>query len=204
MPVRVHVHGLTRPQDAEAAAAAGAAAFGCFFWPQSNSSVSVSQAKEIVSVLPPEALTYGMFVDAVSTVVERTLEQTGIKMALFAGSEDPDYCRRFAGRYSKVIRVRSLHSLDQMARYECPFYVLDGDPAVHTGVREVPFDFVLARRAKRWGKIVVSGGLNLENVEAVVRNTRPWAAEVSSGVESVQGIKDPSKLRRFIEICQSA
>lgn len=204
MPVRVHVNGLTRPQDAELAYQAGADGFGIFFWPQSNSSVGIPEAKEIVAALPSDTLTIGMFVNAVSRVVERTLEQTGIKMALFAGGEDPDYCRHFADRHSKVIRVRNLASLDQMTRYECPFFVLDGDPAVHTGVREVPFDFILARRAKRWGNVVVSGGLNLDNVESVAKNIRPWGVEVSTGVESVQGVKDPDKLRRFIEICRSA
>lgn len=202
MPVRVHVNGLTRPEDAELAAACGADAFGIFFWPQSSSSVSVSQAREIVSALPADALTIGMFVDAVGRTVERTLSQTGIKMALLAGSEDPEYCRRFRGRCAKVIRVRSLASLEQMAHYECSFFVLDGDPAVHSGVREVPFDFVLARRAKRWGKVVVSGGLTTENVASVIRTTRPWGVEISSGVESAQGMKDPYKLERFIEICR--
>ena len=149
-------------------------------------------------------MTIGMFVDAVARTVERTLEQSGTKIALFAGGEDPDYCKRFAGRFAKVIRVRGIPSLEQLSTYDCPFYVLDGDPAVHAGVREVPFDFMLARRAKRWGKVVVSGGLTIDNVVSVVQTARPWAVEVSTGVESGQGMKDPRKLQRFIEACKSA
>jgi phosphoribosylanthranilate isomerase len=204
MPVRVHLNGLTRPEDAEKAAALGVDAFGIFFWPQSSSSVSVTQAREIVSAVPDDALTIAMFVDAVGRTVERTLSQAGIKMALFAGSEDPDYCRRFSGRCSKVIRVRSSASLEQMALYECAFFVLDGDPAVHAGAREVSFDFLLARSAKRWGKVVISGGLNTQNVASVIRTTRPWGVEISAGVESAQGIKDIDRLERFIDICRSA
>jgi phosphoribosylanthranilate isomerase len=204
MTVRVHINGLTRPEDASAAAEAGADAFGVFFWRQSRSSVSVPQAKEIVDALPPDALTIGMFVDAVSRTVDRTLEQTGVKMALFAGGEDPDYCAQFSGRYARVIRVKNIASLDEILRYDCPFHVLDGDPAVQAGVREIPFDLVLARRAKRFGNVVISGGLTPENVAKAVASCRPWGVEVSSGVESVQGIKDPRKLERFIEACRSA
>ena len=189
MPVRVHINGLTRPQDAEAAAAAGADAFGLFFWPPSSNSVTVARAREIVGALPPDALTFGMFVDAMARVVERTLEQTGMSFALFAGNEDPEYCRLFTDRYAKVIRVRSLASLDEMARFDCPFFVLDGDPAVQVGVREIPFELVLARRAKRQGRVAISGGLTLETVADAVRVCRPWAVEVSAGVESTPGVK---------------
>lgn len=204
MTVRVHVSGLTRPEDAVAAAAAGADAFGLVFWRLSSSSVSIEQAKEIVAALPRDALVIGTFVDAVGRTVERTLEQTGVKMALFAGSEDPDYCKPFAGRYVKVIRVRHLASLEAIAAYDCPFFVLDGDPAVHAGVREVPFDILLARRAKRQGKVVVSGGLTIDTVAETIRQCRPWGVEVSAGVEAAQGLKDAAKLARFIELARSA
>lgn len=203
MPVRVHVNGLTRPEDAEAAAAAGVDAFGLLFWRQSSSSVSIARAKEIVAALPPDALTIGMFVDAVARTVERTLDQTGITMALFAGGEDPDYCKDFAGRYSKVIRARNLASLEKIASYECPFFVLDGDP-VHAGAREIPFDMTLARRAKRQGNVVISGGLDAESVAESIKACRPWGVEVSSAVEAAQGIKDARKLQRFVEACRAA
>lgn len=203
MTVRVYINGLTRVEDALAAAEAGADAFGVFFWRPSRSSVTIATAKEIADALPADALTIGMFVDAVARTVERTLEQTGIKMALFAGGEDPDYCARFAGRYSRVIRVKDLASIEEISRYDCPFHVLDGDPAVQAGTRELSFDLVLARRAKRKSNIVISGGLNPENVKKAVESCRPWGVEVSSGVESVQGIKAPDKMRRFIEACRS-
>lgn len=203
MTVRVHINGITRPEDAVLAVEAGADAFGVFFWPPSTSSVSIPQAKAIVDALPRDALTIGMFVDAVARTVERTLEQTGIKMALFAGGETPEYCARFEGRYSRVIRVKNLASIDEIARYDCPFYVLDGDPAVQAGTRELRFDLVLARRAKRKGNIVISGGLTPENVKKAAESCRPWGVEVSSGVEAVQGIKDPGKLKRFVEACRS-
>lgn len=203
MPVRVHVNGLTRPEDAEAAASAGADAFGLLFWRQSSSSVTIARAKEIVAALPKDALTIGMFVDAVARTVERTLDQTGIMMALFAGGEDPEYCKGFAGRYSKVIRARNLASLEKIALYECPFFVLDGDP-VHAGAREIPFDMTLARRAKRQGNVVISGGLDSESVADSIKACRPWGVEVSSSVEAAQGIKDARKLQRFVEACRAA
>lgn len=203
MTVRVHINGLTRPEDAEAAAEAGADAFGLFFWRQSTSAVSIPQAREILAALPSNALTIGMFADAVARSVARTLEQTGVKLALFAGGEAPAYCEPFAGRYVKVIRVKNLSSIDEIDRYDCPFYVLDGDPAVQPGVRELPFDLVLARRAKRKGNIVISGGLTPENVVEAVKACRPWGVEVSSGVESAQGLKDRDKLRRFIDAVKS-
>ena len=204
MTVRVHIAGLTRPEDAALAAAAGADAFGVSFWPQSTSSVDIPRAREIVAALPANAMTTGMFVDAVASVVEKTLEGTGIKLALFAGAEDPAYCRRFAGRYVKVVRVRALPDLEEMSRFDCPFFVLDGDPVVSPGVRDIPFDMNLARRAKRLGKVVVAGGLTIDTVAAAVSAGRPWGVEVSSAVESVQGIKCPDRLRRFIEAAKTA
>ena len=203
MPVRVHINGLTRPEDAAAAAAAGVEGFGIFFWPQSSSSVTIAQAQAIVAALPPDALTMGLFVDAMARVVDRTLERTGIALPVFAGSEDEEYCRPFAGRYAKVIRLRSLASLENFSRFDCPFFVLDGEPAVQGGAREIPFDFNLARRARRLGRIVVSGGINLDNVTEVITTCRPWAVEVSAGVESSQGIKDARKIQRLVEICKS-
>jgi phosphoribosylanthranilate isomerase len=204
MTVRVHINGLTRPEDAEMAAAAGVEAFGLFFWRISSSAVTIPRAKEIVAALPRDALTIGMFADAVARTVERTLDQTGIKLALFAGNEDPDYCRLFAGRYVRVIRVKSLASLDALDVYECPFYVLDGDATMHQGARELPFDLMLARRAKRQGNVVIAGGLTPENVGDAVRACRPYGVEVSSGVESAQGVKDAAKLRRFVEAVRKA
>jgi phosphoribosylanthranilate isomerase len=204
MPIRVHISGLTRPEDAGAAAAAGADAFGLVFWRQSSSSVSVEQAREIVAALPKGAMVIGSFVDAVPRTVERTLEQAGLTLALFAGDEDPDYCKPFAGRYVKVIRVRNMASLEAIEGYECPFFVLDGDPAVHAGVREVPFDVLLSRRAKRQGKVVISGGLTHDTVTDAIRSCRPWGVEVSACVEAAQGIKDAAKLARFVALCRSA
>lgn len=204
MSLRVHVAGITRPEDAAAAAAAGADAFGISFWPQATSSIDVERAREIVAALPREALVYGMFVDAVASVVERTLERTGVGLALFAGNEDPEYCRPFAGRYVKVVRVKDLASLEGMTRYECPFYVLDGDPAVHVGGREVSFDLNLARRAKRHGNVVLAGGLTADTVAAAIRVARPYGVEVSSAVETTLGIKDPRRLRRFVEAAKAA
>jgi phosphoribosylanthranilate isomerase len=204
MPVRIHVNGLTRPEDAAAAASAGADAFGLLFWRQSSSSVSIARAQEIVAALPHDALTIGMFVDAVARTVERTLDQTGIKMALFAGGEDPEYCKGFEGRYAKVIRVRNIASLEAISSYDCPFYVLDGDPAVHAGAREIPFELSLARRAKRQGNVVISGGLDAESVAEAIKACRPWGVEVSSAVEAAQGIKDARKLQRFIDACRNA
>ncbi len=204
MAVRVHIAGLTRPEDAAAAAAAGADAFGISFWPQATSSVDVERAQEIVAALPRDAFVYGMFVDAVASVVERTLERTGVALALFAGTETPEYCRPFVGKYARVVRVKDLASLEVMSRYECPFYVLDGDPAVQGGGREVAFDLNLARRAKRQGKVVLSGGLTVDSVAAAVRVARPYGVEVSAGVESTLGVKDPRRLRRFIEAAKGA
>jgi phosphoribosylanthranilate isomerase len=149
-------------------------------------------------------LVYGMFVDAVASVVEKTLDGSGITYALFAGAEDPDYCRRFAGRYIKVVRVKSLASLEEMTRFECPFYVLDGDAAVQSGVREIRIDPTLARRAKKHGKVVMAGGLTADNVAAAVRAARPWGVEVSAGVEAGQGVKDPARMRKFIEAAKNA
>jgi len=204
MTARVHIVGLTRPEDAAAAAEAGADGFGVSFWPLSTSSIDVARACEIVAALPRDALTMGMFVDAVPRVVERTLEKTGIQLAVFAGTEDPAYCRGFEGRYVKVVRVRDLASIEQIKEHACPFFVLDGDAAVHPGVREIPFDLNLARRAKRLGKVVVAGGLTAETVGSAVRAARPYGVEVSAGVESAPGVKELRLLRRFLEAAKVA
>jgi phosphoribosylanthranilate isomerase len=203
--VAVKICGITRVEDALAAARAGAHAVGFVFHPPSARCVEPDAAAALVRALPPFVTAVGLFVDAEPERVRRTAARARIGLLQFHGDETPAYCRQFGLPYLKAVRVRPGMNLLQYAHdfHDAAGLLLDAYVEGVPGGTGATFDWDLIPRALPL-PVVLSGGLTPENVAEAVRRVRPWAVDVSSGVESAKGIKDAAKIAAFISGARNA
>lgn len=196
---RVKICGITRPEDALVAVEAGADALGLVFYPPSPRCVSLAQAEAIIESLPPFVSVVGLFVNAEAGEIAEAVRRLSLDLIQFHGSECPDDCAGFGRPYIKAIRVREDTDLPaERTRYrQARALLLDTyRPGVPGGTGE-RFDWSLIPSALA-GEVVLAGGLDAENIESAIRQVRPYAVDVSGGVEAAKGIKDPAKLRAFM------
>ena len=205
MTTAVKICGITRPEDALAAARAGAHATGLVFYAGSPRHVAPARAAEIIRVLPPFVTVVGLFVDPQAEEVRATLAQAPVGLLQFHGAEAPAFCRQFKRPYLKAVRVKPGVDLLQYARdyHDAKALLLDNFvEGLHGGSGTV-FDWSLIPRGLPL-PVILSGGLTPENVMDAVRRVRPSAVDVSSGVESAKGIKDAAKIAAFIKGVRNA
>lgn len=205
MTTAVKICGITRVDDALAAARLGAHALGFVFYGKSARNVAPRRAAEIVRELPPFVSAVGLFVNADVHEVENVLAQVQLDLLQFHGEETPHYCAAFRVPYIKAVRVRAGLDLLQYAHTYCTARGLLLDAfleGTHGGTGTV-FDWTLIPD-KVTLPVVLSGGLNAENVCEAIRCVRPWAVDVSSGVEISPGIKDARKLADFFQGVRNA
>ena len=205
MATAVKICGITRPEDALAAARAGAHAIGLVFYAKSPRHVTPARAAEIIRVLPPFVTTVALFVDAQAEEVRSTLAEAPVGLLQFHGAETPEFCRRFKRPYIKPVRVKPGVDLLQYARdyHDAKALLLDNYVEGLHGGSGVAFDWSLIPRGLPL-PVILSGGLTPENVMEAVRRVRPSAVDVSSGVESAKGVKDAAKMAAFIKGVRNA
>lgn len=205
MPTRVKICGITRVEDAKAAANAGADAIGLVFDRRSPRCVEIERAAAIARELPPFVTLVGLFVDATSARVEEVLRDVRLTLLQFHGDEAPEQCSRYGRPYIKAIRMRDGVDLThEAARYaDASGLLLDSFVADQAGGSGTTFDW--GRVPRDLSKpIVLAGGLTVDNVRDAIRRVRPAAVDVSSGVEVSKGIKDPKKIAAFIAAVREA
>ena len=195
----IKICGITRTEDALAAARCGAHAIGLVFYAPSPRHVTPVRAAELMRALPPFVMSVGLFVDASAGEVTRTLAQARVDLLQFHGSESPDYCRQFGVPYLKALRVRPGVDLLQYARdyHDAKALLLDAFVEGTHGGTGTTFDWALIPKNLPL-PVVLSGGLTPENVTTAVQTVRPWAVDVSSGVEESKGIKSAAKIAAFV------
>jgi phosphoribosylanthranilate isomerase len=203
MTTQVKICGIAREEDAEAAAEAGAAMIGFIFVPSSPRFIRPVDAARIVRTLPPSVLPVGVFVDASREDVDRSVVESGVRCIQLHGDEPPGETQGYAVPVIKGIRVRPGFDPEIIRRYNVQAILLDAFVEGRHGGTGVSFDWAIATKAASLARIVLSGGLTSENVREAIRRVRPYAVDVSSGVERSPGIKDHEKIRRFIEAVQS-
>lgn len=205
MATAVKICGITRPEDALAAARAGAHAVGLVFYAGSPRCVTPARAAEIIRALPPFITTVGLFVDAPAEAVRATLAVAPVALLQFHGAETPEFCRQFGRPYVKAVRMRPGVDLLQYAReyHDAKALLLDNYVEGSHGGSGVAFDWSLIPGALPL-PVILSGGLTPENIADAVRRVRPSAVDVSSGVESAKGVKDAQKIAAFIKGVRNA
>jgi phosphoribosylanthranilate isomerase len=200
--VKVKICGITNLDDALAAVDFGADAVGFVFFKDSPRCISHEEARSIVKKLPPFLTTVGVFVDNSPDEIERVMRYVSLDIAQLHGHESPDACM-LSGRVIKAIRVKELSDLEPLRKYRVSAFLLDTYTREYFGGTGQIFNWDIAVDAKQFGKIILAGGLNPDNVEKAVRWVRPYAVDVSSGVEAEKGRKDHRKLKLFIERAKS-
>jgi len=198
----VKICGITRTDDALLAVALGADALGFVFAPSSRM-IAVDKARDIARRLPPDVLTVGVFRDSLPERVVEVVTRAGLGAAQLHGHETAEQTRAVRSRLSTVIKAFPAGDpgLADLAGYGADAVLVD---SARPGSGEV-FDWSLAEDAPLAGhRLLLAGGLVPENVAEAIAKVRPWGVDVSSGVEARPGVKDPLKLRHFIEAAKTA
>ncbi|MFZ9150878.1 MAG: phosphoribosylanthranilate isomerase [Burkholderiales bacterium] len=205
MNTRVKICGITRVQDGLDAVRFGAHAIGLVFYAPSPRAVTPDQARAIVDALPPFVTAVGLFVNADAEAVRATLATVPLQLLQFHGDETPEYCAALGVPYLKAVRVRPGVDLLQYAQqfHGARGLLLDAYVQGVRGGTGATFDWTLIPNSLPL-PVVLSGGLDADNVGAAVRAVRPWAVDVSSGVESAKGIKDAAKIEAFMNGVRNA
>lgn len=191
----VKICGITNEEDALLSIAMGADALGFIFAP-SPRRVSVSAVAAIIPRLPAEIVTFGVFRDELPERVVASVQEAGLKGAQLHGLESPEDTAIVTAHVRHVIKAFAATStaLTHASRYAVDAFMLD---SAEPGSGKV-FDWRLADGLPRTRRLVLSGGLNSGNVAEAIRLVHPWGVDVSSGVESAPGLKDPLKVRDFV------
>ena len=196
--VRVKICGITSVEDALAAVAAGADALGFVFHEPSPRHIFPEQAAAIIRMLPPFVQAVGLFVNVPVDEVNATCEICRLDLVQLHGDEPPDYCDRVVRRLVKAFRVKDVSSLEPMKQYRVAGFLLDAYSPDAYGGTGLTFNWETALLAKQYGPVILAGGLTPDNVRQAIDTVEPYAVDVSGGVESAPGKKDPELVREFI------
>lgn len=202
---RIKICGITRVEDALAAAAAGADAIGLVFFVNSPRAVNIETARNICAALPTFVTVVGLFVDAEPHAVNDVLDAVPLDLLQFHGNESSEYCAQFSRPYCKALRMRDdLDVMAEAAQFSAARSILLDTyrAGVAGGTGEI-FEWQRVPPSLR-NKIILAGGLLPENVGDAIKQVRPYAVDVSGGVESAPGIKDVKKIEAFIAAVRCA
>src|SRR6266542_4559517 len=200
MGLKIKICGITNGNDARAAIAAGADALGFIFYEQSPRHISIAAVAKIARELPPFVSRVGVFVDPTEKLIAEAQAECGLDALQFHGQESPAFCEQFANyKIIKSFRIQNAESLRALPAYQTTAWLLDSHVPGQLGGTGTQFNWELAGEARKLGRpIILAGGLTASNVAEAVRKVQPYAVDVSTGVESAPGRKDPGKLREFI------
>lgn len=202
---RAKICGITRTEDASAAASAGADAIGLVFYAKSPRAVTAEQAAAICAVLPPFITAVGLFVNADAEEVEAVLKKVPLDLLQFHGDESADYCRGFSRPYIKAVRMTEGVDLRAVANEHTSAQGLLVDSYQKGVPGGTGHTFDWAAIPDGLGKpVILAGGLVPDNVTDAIRQVRPYAVDVSSGVEQEKGIKDADKIIAFMRGVETA
>lgn len=201
--IRVKICGITNVEDALQACACGADALGLVFYPQSPRCVTPQQARAIIQALPPLVSVVGLFVNEEPRRIRQLADECGLDVIQLHGDEGADACDFAPRRSIKALRVKDAASLGGHEAYRTSALLLDAWVAGAYGGTGERFNWDLAADIARSRPVILAGGLTPDNVAAAVNAVQPYGVDVSSGVESAPGRKDPVKVAAFIRHAKS-
>jgi len=208
MTIKVKICGITRKEDALCALESGADYFGLVFYKKSPRYITRERAKEIIDFLRTQGISappaIGVFVNEEIPRVRQSIEDLGLFAAQLHGEESPDYCADLSHRAIKAFRVRDADTLRMMKDYNVWACLCDAFHQVLPGGTGKRIDASLLTPYIPMHRIFLAGGLSPENISLVLETIKPFAVDVSTGVESEPGIKDPVKIRSFIAAVKGA
>ena len=202
---RIKICGIREPAMARAAAEAGADAVGLVFHAPSPRAVSPETARAVALAVPPFVTVVGLFVNGEAQAVRDVMARVPLGMLQFHGDETPAYCEQFGLPWMKAIRVgQGVDLVECEGRFSrAAALLLDAQVPGQFGGTGTPFDWSMVPPSLA-RPVVVSGGLDAGNVGRAIRALRPWAVDVSSGVEGARGVKDPARIEEFVRSVRDA
>jgi phosphoribosylanthranilate isomerase len=199
MRTRVKICGFTQVEQAVQAARLGVDAIGLVFYPPSPRHVSIEQAQQIVRALPAFTTVVALFVDETPQKIAEVLANVSIDCLQFHGNESAQDCRLYAKPYLKAVQVHAQMNIEQVAQqyFDAAGLLLDAyHPQTKGGIGEI-FDWALIPQQLPL-PVILAGGLSVTNIKNAIRTVKPYAVDVSSGVEIIKGVKDVAKMAAFL------
>lgn len=195
---RVKICGITRPEDGVAAAALGVDAIGLVFYAKSPRFIDFETARAVCAALPGFVTVVALFLNPDADEVEQVLAEVPVDLIQFHGSESAEFCRSFNRPYIKALGMADANLQQQLVNYQdARGLLLDSHAMGEAGGSGQTFDWArIPEQLRR--RIILAGGLNPDNVAAAIRQVRPYAVDLSSGVESAPGIKDVARMTRLM------
>lgn len=200
--LKIKICGITRPDDAVAAAEEGADFIGLIF-AKSARKIDVKTAQDILWTLPKGVEAVGVFMNQTLEEVRRVLDATGLKIAQLHGEESVRYCKELGAPVIKTFDTFNDGTLERLKKFDAFAFLLDLPKGGGAGAR-AQIDPEWATLAKRHGKVLLAGKLTVDSVGTMIRKVRPWGVDVCSATEKSPGVKDRSKLRDFIQAAREA
>ncbi len=197
--VRIKICGITNIEDALLSVDLGANALGFVFYKESKRYIKPDNAKSIISKLPPFVTTVGVFANQDLDEIKKIKENAGFDVFQLHGDESPDFCMKLEGKVIKAIRVKENIDPKEVESYPTQAILFDNYSTEAYGGTGETFGWEILKGFDTSKKIILSGGLTPENVAKAIRIVKPYAVDVSSGVEENPGKKNPDKLKRFIK-----
>ena len=197
--VKVKICGMTNLKDVKVAVDGGVDAVGFIFYKKSPRSVTMQAVREIVLELPPFVDSVGVFVNETAEQINKIADHCKLDRVQLHGDESPAFCKKIRRRVIKAIRVKDIQSLKKLSDYPVSSFLLDTFSEDQYGGTGKVFDWNLAYPAKKYGPIILAGGLTPINVRQAIQRIQPYGVDVCSGVESQPGIKDHKKMQAFLK-----
>ncbi len=190
--------GITNYKDAQCAIDSGAAAIGFIFYPKSPRNISILKAKKICKQLSGAVTCVGVFVNRKKAFIDEAITEVPLDTIQFHGDESPDFCNQFDIPVLKAIRIKNADSFNKIEGYSVSGFLLDTFSVGHYGGTGIIFDWLLIKNNYH-KPIIISGGLNSDNILSAISTTNPIAVDVNSGVESSPGKKDHKKIKLLFQ-----
>jgi len=197
--VKIKICGMTSLEDTLLAVKGGADAVGFIFYKKSPRAVSVKTVKSIVSALPPFIETVGVFVNESADRINRIADSCNLSAVQLHGNESPAFCKKIRRKVIKAVRVKGKESFDGLSSFKVSAILLDAHSEEQQGGTGETFDWRLVGQGKKYGPVILAGGLDPKNVAHAIQKVKPYAVDVCSGVERMPGKKDPVRLKAFIK-----
>lgn len=197
---KIKICGITNIDDALNAVELGADALGFVFYSKSKRYIEPAKASEITEIIPPFIKKVGVFSNGDQGLISSIVQEAGLDLIQIHGDETPGYCDKLEYPYIKAFRLKDEHSLGDVKKYKTNYILFDTFSKDEYGGTGKAFDWNILKDHPFENKyVIISGGLNPENVDEAVTLLRPYAVDVSSGVEEYPGKKDIDKIKKFIE-----
>jgi len=201
---QVKICGITNEKDALCAAGCGATALGFIFYPSSPRNIKPADARKIIHVLPDELVKVGVFVNEKAAEIKRMMKYCGLDMIQLHGDESPEFCREFpSAQVIKAVELKNEADFVYAKSYHVGAILVDSRHAGLYGGTGKKANWDLACRIKNKKSLILSGGLNEDNIAQAIKDVAPHALDINSGVESEPGKKDHAKLARIFDIIRA-